>query len=284
MIGEEMMESVFATDFAHMASHLMGKASQLPLPSPILQPVIRAYAMAMGVAMEEIEQPQGGFKNFSEFFGRRLRPGARSVCKDKDALVSPCDGKIIAFGEIDFKDSPSFSIKGSSYSMAALLGTENTGASYRQGGYLVIYLHPRDYHRIHVPTDAILTKVRHVPGARYPVNSMFEDRVEEIYGKNERVVFHFNLPSGREFALIMVSAFGVGNIETPFGLKGIQRTAICSESEFDAPIPIGKGDDLGAFLLGSTVVMVWSRNAFEIDEHLVVGPITMGSRLGKTIP
>jgi phosphatidylserine decarboxylase len=284
MIGGEMMERVFATDFAHMASHLMGKASQLSLPSPILQPVIHAYAIATGVSMEEIEQPRGGFKNFSEFFGRRLRPGARSVCKDKDALVSPCDGKIIAFGDIDFKDSPSFSIKGSRYNMEALLGAGNHGASYRQGGYLIVYLHPRDYHRVHVPTDAVLTKVSHVPGARYPVNSMFEDRVEEIYGKNERVVFHFKLPSGPEFALIMVSAFGVGNIETPFGVKGFQRSAVCCESEFDPPIPIGKGDDLGAFLLGSTVVMVWSRKAFQIDEHLVLGPVTMGSRLGRTIP
>ena len=80
------MESVFATDFAHMASHLMGKASQLPLPSPILQPVIRAYAVAMGVSMEEIEQPLSGFKNFGEFFGRRLRPGARVVCEDGGAI------------------------------------------------------------------------------------------------------------------------------------------------------------------------------------------------------
>jgi phosphatidylserine decarboxylase len=284
MIGGDMMESVFATDFAHMACHLMGKASQLPLPSPILQPVIRAYAVAMGVSMEEVEQPPGGFKNFGEFFGRRLRPGARVVCEDKDALASPCDGKIIGFGDIDFNDSPSFSIKGNRYNLEALLGTENHGAIYSRGGYLIIYLHPRDYHRVHVPADAVLTKIRHVPGARYPVNSMFEDRVEEIYGKNERVVFHFTLPSKREFALIMVSAFGVGNIETPFGLNKIQSSAGCSESEFETPITIGKGDDLGAFLLGSTVVMVWSHNAFEIDDRLVVGPITMGSKLGRTIP
>jgi phosphatidylserine decarboxylase len=206
------------------------------------------------------------------------------VCTDKDAFVSPCDGKIIGFGEIDSKDSPSFSIKGSSYNLDALLGTENHCASYRHGGYLIIYLHPRDYHRVHVPVDTVLAKVRHVPGARYPVNSMFEDRVEEIYGKNERVVFHFKLPSGREFALIMVSAFGVGNIETPFGLHGMTPSSACCESRFDAPIPVVKGDDLGAFLLGSTVVMIWTQDAFKIDEHLVVRPITMGSRLGRVIP
>ncbi len=278
------MERVFATDFAHMASHLMGKASQLPLPAPILKQVIHAYALATGVSMEEIEPPQGGFKNFSEFFGRRLRPGARNICKAQDALVSPCDGKIIAVGQVDATDSPSFSIKGSRYNLDALLGGEKRGASFRHGGYLIVYLHPRDYHRVHVPVDAVLTEIRHVPGARYPVNSMFEERVEEIYGKNERVVFHFKLPSGLEFALIMVSAFGVGNIETPFGLKDIEQSAVCHETRFDAPIPIVKGDDLGTFLLGSTVVMIWAQNAFQIDDHLVVGPITMGSRLGRTIP
>jgi phosphatidylserine decarboxylase len=284
MIGGELMERVFATDFAHMASHLMGKASQVPLPAPILKQVIHAYAIATGVSMEEIDPPQGGFKNFSEFFGRRLLPGARDICKEQDALVSPCDGKIIAVGDVDSKDSPSFSIKGSRYNLDALLGAEKSGASFRDGGYLIVYLHPRDYHRVHVPVGAALTAVRHVPGARYPVNSMFEDRVEEIYGKNERVVFHFNLPSGLEFALIMVSAFGVGNIETPYESKDIMQSTGCREHRFDEPIPTVKGDDLGTFLLGSTVVLIWAQNAFKIDDHLVVGPITMGSRLGRTIP
>ena len=277
------MERVFATDLAHMASHLMGKASKLQLPSPVLRQVINAYAVATGVSMEEVEQPQGGFKNFGEFFGRRLRPGARVVCEEKDALISPCDGRIVAFGDIDVNEAPSFSIKGSRYDLDALLGTERSGASYRQGGYLIIYLHPRDYHRVHVPVDAALSAVRHIPGARYPVNRLFEDRIEEIYGKNERVVFHFHLPSGADFALVMVSAFGVGNIETAHASRPVESGSERFESRLTEPVPVRRGDDLGTFLLGSTVVMVWPRGSFELDEQLVIGPIAMGHRIGRTI-
>lgn len=276
------MERVFATDFAHMASHLMGKASKLQLPSPILRQVINAYAAATGVSMEEAEQPRGGFKNFSEFFARRLRPGARVVSEERDAVVSPCDGRIVAFGSIDANESPSFSIKGSRYNLDALLGTEGSGASYRQGGYAIIYLHPRDYHRVHVPVEAELTVVRHVSGARYPVNPLFENRVDDIYGKNERMVFHFHLPSGADFALVMVSAFGVGNIQTPHASPPVDGGAGCVETRFDEPVLLGRGDDLATFLLGSTVVMVWPENSFVLDDHLVVGPIAMGRRIGRT--
>ncbi|MCP4601017.1 MAG: phosphatidylserine decarboxylase [Proteobacteria bacterium] len=275
------MEHLFATYFALQASHIMGRVAGAHLPSPVLKPLISAYALGMGISINEAEEPDGGFKCFSDFFGRRLRPGVRPVCEDNEAVISPCDGEIVAMGEIDSKDKPSFSIKGSCYDLDSLLGAD-MGTIYRSGGYLVTYLHPRNYHRVHVPMDSVLFRSRHIPGARYPLNGWLEDRVEEVYGKNERLVFHFALPSGGEFAIVMVAAFGVGKIETLYQPGSSQRPEVSQERDFDPPATVNRGDEVGAFLLGSTVVMVWSDGALNLDKELVHGATAvMGRRIGR---
>ncbi|MCP4676266.1 MAG: phosphatidylserine decarboxylase [Deltaproteobacteria bacterium] len=275
------MERLFATHFAQRASRIMGRMAGARLPAPILKPLINAYALGMGVSMQDTEEPEGGFKTFGDFFGRRLRPGARPICEDLDAVVSPCDGEILDFGAIGSDPNATFFIKGSRYDMKSLIG-DDTGSTYRDGGYLVIYLHPRDYHRVHVPVDSRLLGVRHIPGTRYPVNSWANDKVEQIYGKNERVVFHLALPSGEEFVVVMVSAFGVGNIDSRFRFGSSWDPRVSRERYFDPPSKLMRGEELGAFLLGSTVVMIWSEGVFELDDALVQGSATaMGRRLGR---
>ncbi len=275
------MERLFTGPIAHRASHFMGRMADIQLPRTLLKPIIDAYAFGMGVSMDEVEEPVGGFKSFSDFFGRRLRSDARPVCDDKDAMVSPSDGNIVGFGDIDAVKSPAFSIKGSRYDLDSLLGREGAGTPFRSGGYMVVYLHPRDYHRVHIPADSQLTGMRHVPGARYPVNEWLDGRVEEIYGKNERVVFHFSLQNGGELALIMVAAFGVGNIKTSYGTVSGNGNNAIAEQDFAQPFSVVRGEELGTFLLGSTVVLVWSRDLVEMDKELVPGPIAMGHRLGR---
>jgi phosphatidylserine decarboxylase len=275
-----LIEQVFTTNFAHSASHLVGKFARLQLPPFLVKRIISAYAVATGASVFEAEEPSGGFKSLSDFFGRRLRPGMRLICEDEGALISPSDGRIVGFGTLEPNGSSTFCIKGSQYNLDALLGANGSGDTYFGGGYSVIYLHPRDYHRVHVPTDALLTSVRHVPGARYPVNSLLEGRVDGIYEKNERVVFHFRLPSGGDFALIMVAAFGVGNIETPYGSGLLKNYQTCCEDTMDPPVSLFRGNDLGVFLLGSTVVLLWSQGSFQIDKEIALGPIAMGNRLG----
>jgi phosphatidylserine decarboxylase len=234
----------------------------------------------MGITSKETDEPQEGFKNFSDFFGRRLRPGARTICEDPDVVVSPSDGEILDFGQINSTKSPAFSIKGSSYNVDSLLGKDGGGEAYRGGGYMVVYLHLRDYHRVHVPTASALEGMRHVPGARYPVNNWLREKVDCIYNKNERTVFHFALPTKGELSVVMVAAFGVGNIETRFPL-GSEGSDICRERYFNPPVELTVGEELGAFLLGSTVVMLWSKGALDLDREVVQGPVAMGRRLGK---
>lgn len=275
------MERLFASHFAGRASRIMGRLASTELPSSLLKPLISAYAVGLGVNLGEALEPEGGYKSFSDFFGRRLRPGTRPIPSEADVIVSPCDGELVSFGEIQKGNSPSFTIKGSCYDIDSLLGASGYAESYGGGDYCVIYLHPRDYHRVHIPVDAGLMKIRHIPGARYPVNHWLENRVEGIYGKNERVVFHCTLPNKGELTLIMVAAFGVGNIETTHAMGSVSHMDACCERDFDPLTNLKCGEELGSFLLGSTVVMLWSRGAMETDGWLVRGPVQMGSRIGR---
>ena len=276
-----LMEQLFATNLAVVVGRAMGKVSDAQLPPSILKQVIMTYSLATGIVLDDVEEPAGGFKSFGEFFGRRLREGARAVCRERKALICPCDGRLVAKGEIDSTEAPAFAVKGSRYTLGALLGAEAVAPAFRGGGFLVIYLHPRDYHRVHAPAEAELFSVRHIPGFRYPVNSLFESRVAAIYGKNERMAFHFRLPSGREFALVMIAAFGVGNLKTRYDDLVEKRGDRVQEGKPGTPIAVLPGSEIGAFLIGSTVVMVWSRNAFVLQEDLALGPVAMGRRLGR---
>jgi phosphatidylserine decarboxylase len=276
-----MMERLFATYLARSASRIMGRVATTPLPGGVLRPLIGAYALGLGVSMDEIEEPSGGFRSFGEFFGRRLRTGARPVCAEDGALVSPCDGEILSFGDITETAGCSFAIKGSRYDIGALLGSPEAAPVFGGGGYLVVYLHPRDYHRVHMPADGVLLRVRHIPGTLYPVNGWLDGRVDEILGKNERMVFHIELPAGGELALVMVAAFGVGNIDTRFSPGPRLRHDVSRERDFEPPVPLDRGAEIGAFMLGSTVVLLWTEGAFELVPGLVRCATAMGRKLGQ---
>jgi len=137
------------------ASRLMGRAADLPLPAPVLRPLIQAYASWFGVDMGAALTPPGGFGSFGAFFARRLRAGARPVDGAPAAVVSPCDGLLLEAGHISESDpSWSVTVKGARYGLAELIGDGATAQALAGGGYCVLYLHPRDYHRVHVPFDA----------------------------------------------------------------------------------------------------------------------------------
>lgn len=275
------MERFFETYLARRMSRIMGRLADVRLPPLILNPIISTYSKGLNISMDDVDVPQGGFQSFGEFFARKLKPETRPICDAPNAFISPCDGKLIGSGRIESDSSLVFSIKGSEYAVESLLGTASANETYRGGGYLVIYLHPRDYHRVHAPLDGSIYALRHIPGARYPVNSWMDGRVENIYGKNERVVFHFRTPNGGQCALVMVAAFGVGNIEACYEIGAGREVDVLREREFSPPRQIERGQELGAFLLGSTVVVLWSEGACELDADLVQGPVAFGARLGQ---
>ena len=261
----------------------MGHLAAIPLPQPVLQPLIKLYSFGFGVDTEEIQLPPDGFASFGDFFARKLRPEARPFPEEFDRFTSPCDGKLTAFGEIRTDEDPLFEVKGERYLLKSLLGSEEESRSFEGGGFAVIYLHPRDYHRVHAPATLHLAKTRHIPGARFSVASWCERWADGVYDKNERVVFHGRFPEGGALSVVMVAAFGVGNIVTSFHPGFSSKGNVCWERAFEPPSTLARGEELGAFRLGSTVVMVWSKGAVTLDDELETGPMQLGLPLGKVL-
>ncbi|MBN2340160.1 MAG: phosphatidylserine decarboxylase [Deltaproteobacteria bacterium] len=259
----------------------LGALADMKVPGFVLKPAIRAYSLGFQVNQNEASIPAEGFSCFGDFFARSLRDGARSICDERNAFVSPCDGKIVAVQSIDSKSADVFTVKGFNYSITQLLGPAPMGASYEErfggGQGMVIYLHPRDYHRVHVPATVQLLEVRHIAGARFPVAPWSEERVSGIFQRNERMVFHLKLGSGY-LTMVMVAAFGVGHIATPYAPpKGDHRTAV---RVFDGSNSLHIGDEIGAFRLGSTVVMLWSKELLHLSPATGLGKILLGEKLG----
>jgi len=265
------LHRLFDSGLAGRVSRALGIAADLPIPRRVLDPLIGVYSFAVGVDGNDVDVPQGGFPSFGDFFARRLKTGARPVAPGADAFVSPCDGAIASCGtaEGDGGGASILRIKGNAYDADELLGGPGEGARFKDGGYLVVYLHPRDYHRVHAPCRGVLARVRHVPGARFPVAPWSERHVPLLYQKNERVIFFFELERGGALALVMVSAMGVGNIASPHA--PIPSPSGETTRALAPPLELQTGDEVGAFRLGSTVALLWSAGAVCLGTDIAVG-------------
>jgi phosphatidylserine decarboxylase len=267
---------LFEGPLAIGASRALARAANLRLPDPMLRAFIKAYTVYFGADMSVVVTPLDGFGCFGDFFARRLRTEARPVCRDPGAVVSPCDAVVQERSRIDADATNLITIKGDSYSMPALIGDADVAAGLAGGGFCVLYLHPRDYHRVHVPTDGTLTGVRHMPGTRYPMAPWASGLTDRALGKNERVAFDIELPrDGLRCVLLMVAAFGVGGIESPYLPDGVggRRTGMAEV--------VCRGDEIGAFRIGSTVVLLWPKKAFELDACISAGGrVLVGQTMG----
>jgi len=243
----------------------------------MLRPFIKAYTAWFAVDMSAVLTPANGFACFADFFARRLRPEARPVCCEAGAVVSPCDAALVDRGAIDADASTTVTVKGTRYGLGDFVGDAGVAAGLVGGGYCVLYLHPRDYHRVHVPIDGTLRGVRHMQGARYPMAPWASRLADGALGKNERVAFDIELPGdSRRCVLLMVAAFGVGGIEAPYLPEGTvgSRTNMAEM--------VHRGDDLGAFRIGSTVVLLWPKEAIEMDGGISAGDrMLVGQRIGR---
>ena len=277
------MKSIFEGPFAVLASRFLHVATEIPISGYLLESLVKAYVMWFRVDMSQVLVPPGGFGSFGEFFARKLRSDARPVCDDPGSVVSPCDGVMMDKGRIEDGAASNIVVKGTRYSVRDLIADDSVTSGLAGGGYCLLYLHPRDYHRVHVPVDSTLREVRYVPGARYPVAPWASTFAGGVLGKNERIAFDLELPGNdRKCVLLMVAAFGVGGIECRIHTgaeklpNGVQRTS-CVES-------LNRGDEIGTFRLGSTVVFLWPGNLVEIDKSLVVGArVQAGQRIGRII-
>jgi phosphatidylserine decarboxylase len=234
----------------------LGHFTEARVPLPLLRPVLALYARAYDVALGEAVVPSGGFRSFNEFFTRQLRAGIHTIDPDPATVVSPADGRLDDSGPITADRR--FTVKGQRYDAAALLDDADAARAYEGGHYFIVYLSPRDYHRVHSPVAGRVRAVRHVPGDLFPVNAMGVRTVPGLFARNERVVVHVDTALGPA-AVVFVGAFIVGKITLTIDAPA--RPPLGGEAtvrRFDegAGPTLAKGDELGAFQLGSTVVVL----------------------------
>ena len=239
--------------------------------------IIRWFAGRYGVNMAEAANPDpAAYKSFNAFFTRALKPGARPL--SPAAFVCPVDGAISQFGAI--KGDQIFQAKGHHYSTTALVGGDRELAARFDGGsFATIYLSPKDYHRVHMPADGRLTRMMYVPGELFSVNPATARGVPGLFARNERVVCVFESARG-PFVLVLVGATIVGSMATVWhGVVNPPRTRQVREWRYAGePVALRQGDEMGRFLLGSTLVMLFPQGPCRFNPAWVPGA---GVRLGE---
>ena len=249
--------------------------------------LIRRFVSIYKVDVEEAELPvPGGFPTFNDFFTRQLVDGARPIDSAVDAIVSPVDGTVSAAGSID--SNMIFQAKGLHYSLADLLMTDIEDANkFENGEFATLYLAPCNYHRVHCPLNADLVAIRYVPGALYSVNHATVSLLPNLFTRNERLICHFIGADG-PMILVFVGALHVGSINTPWTgrirprHKGVvQDIDIAKQGQANK---LRKGDLLGWFNLGSTVVILLPPGACRFSPALAPGnKVKMGQSIGCMI-
>ena len=226
--------------------------------------VIRRFVRRYGVNMSEAANPDvASYPTFNDFFTRALKPGARPLAHAD--LVCPVDGAISQFGGIE-RDQI-FQAKGHHYSTTALVGGDAALARrFQDGSFATLYLSPKDYHRIHMPCDGRLLRMLHVPGDLFSVNPTTARGVPGLFARNERVVCVFEGARG-PFVLVLVGATIVGSMATVWhGIVNPPRVAQVREWHYaDEPAQFKQGDEMGRFLLGSTVVMLFPKGRLRFN-------------------
>ena len=241
--------------------------------------VIRWFVGRYNVNMAEAANPDiTSYTSFNDFFTRALKPGARPLAQAD--LICPVDGAISQFGPIA-KDQV-FQAKGHTYSTTALVGGDAAAAArFDNGHFATLYLSPRDYHRIHMPCAGELTRMVHVPGDLFSVNPTTARGVPGLFARNERVVCFFESAHG-PFVLVLVGATIVGSKATVWhGQVNPPRTGVLRQWDY-APgqVSLQKGDEMGRFLLGSTVVMLFPQGPLQFNpQWSPTRPIQLGEAM-----
>jgi phosphatidylserine decarboxylase len=228
----------------------VGRLADAKLHPLLAQAVIGLYVRAYRVDLDESVPPEGAFASFDAFFTRALREGRRPACADERAVVSPADGLVHCSGDVHAGGH--LVVKGRDYKLSELIGDEDDVARYEGGQFAVVYLSPRDYHRVHSPVAGVIPLVRSMPGDLFPVNSIGERHVPRLFSTNRRVAIVIDTQSSGRVTVVMVGAMIVGRItvsvieerDVPLGLHVI-----------NPPRPVARGDEIGMFHLGSTAVV-----------------------------
>ncbi|MGJ7458015.1 archaetidylserine decarboxylase [Halomonas sp. MA07-2] len=260
----------------HLLSRLVGRLAECRTPW-LKDALVRAFIRQFKVDMDEAAEPDPtAYATFNDFFTRELEEGARPI---GEGVVSPADGRLSQFGPIEAGQL--LQAKGQHFSAMQLLGGDGEAARrYLGGSFATVYLSPSDYHRVHMPVSGTLKEMVYVPGRLFSVNAATAEHVTNLFARNERLVCHFDTEQG-PMAMVLVGAMIVAAIETvwagqisPLPQGGVQRI------RFDTLVRLGKGEEMGRFKLGSTVVMAFAEPVSFADNIAPGAKVQMGQSLG----
>lgn len=265
----------------HTLSRIVGWFAQTKIvwiKSLFIQKFIAHFNVNMSEA--EREDPES-YENFNDFFTRALKPEARPICQESLSFVSPADGAISQMGTI--QSNQIFQAKGHQYSTEALLGgdTENA-AKFVDGSFATIYLSPKDYHRLHMPIDGKLIKMTYIPGKLFSVNPCTVENVDGLFARNERVVCIFETSFG-PMALVLVGAMIVASIDTVWaGQIAPYKRDIQNFYYTNQEITLAKGEEMGRFKLGSTIIILTPAKTLEWQNTLTAqSPVKLGEAIAR---
>ena len=243
--------------------------------------IINAFAAAYQVDLTECEGDcADDFESFNQFFARSLRAGARPMPTEPGALASPADGTVSQAGAVE--DGLLVQAKGRRYAVADLLGDAAFAAALADGAFVTIYLAPRDYHRVHAPCAARLRSSLEIPGRLFSVSALTERHVPRLFARNERLVLRLQADFG-EFALVLIGAMIVASIEVPWADGPVSPYRRLRARQVEN-VRLARGDQVGVFLLGSTVVAVFPPGV-SLDARVCPGAkIRMGEHIGTCGP
>ncbi len=249
------------------ATHWLSRI-EIPAAKNLL---IRSFVSFFGLRMQdaEIEDPEA-YPTLNALFVRTLKPDVRPWPEDPGVLAAPCDSRVSQFGQIE--DGRIIQAKGQTFTVNELLG--GTHPEFAQGRFATLYLSPDDCHRVYMPADGRLVEMRHVPGRQFTVASYAVERIPRLYARNERVASLFEDPDGIPFAVVMVGAVNVASIEMSWCGTVTPRRQSISRWQYNADTPsveLRRGDELGCFHLGSTVVLLSGHQGYQWDPGVETG-------------
>ena len=244
-----------------LPKHLLTKAVGILAAAKlgkITTAAVRGFIRVYDINTAEIKENLEDFATFNDFFARALKPEARPIDESADSLVFPVDGRISQFGNLcgNFQ----LQAKDHYFTIEALLGNKSDAAYFTDGKFITVYLSPQDYHRVHIPTGGRLLKMTYIPGELFSVNPLYTSNIPELFSRNERVVCLFDTDIGK-MAVILVGATTVRSIATQWaGTVAPSRSdEIYVETYENKNISFAKGDEIGKFMMGSTVICLFEK-------------------------
>ncbi|MFZ3231198.1 MAG: archaetidylserine decarboxylase [Pseudobdellovibrio sp.] len=240
-------------------SYIVGLLVHLKLPAFLNNVIIANFAKAYRIRLDEAEFTIDKYPSLGEFFIRRLKPGIRPIAVSW--AVHPADSVITQFSII--QNGKLIQAKNKTYSVLEFTKDQNALAKWDQGIFVTYYLCPTDYHRVHSPVNGIIKKVRHIPGALWPVNNWSTENIQELFSVNERVLVEIETDRGL-VGVMFVGATNVGQIILAFDSEIVGNQLLSSAiHEKLYSLPIQRGEELGAFRMGSTIVMLYPKDALK---------------------